>query len=55
MLPVEKFLSELIALPSVNPMFPVANADWTGEQRVADFLAHQADRLGLEVQIQRGA
>ncbi len=53
MLPVEKFLSELIALPSVNPMFPVANADWTGEQRVADFLAHQADRLGLEVQIQR--
>ncbi|MGB0580869.1 MAG: M20 family metallopeptidase [Limisphaerales bacterium] len=51
MLTPEKLLTELIALPSVNPAFMDA-PQWTGEQRVADFLAHWADRAGLEVSFQ---
>jgi succinyl-diaminopimelate desuccinylase len=47
----EKLLRELIALPSVNPALP-ADAAWTGEQRVADYLAHQGDRAGLEIEFQ---
>lgn len=49
----ENLLADLIALPSVNPAFPVADAGWTGEQRVADYLAHQADRIGIEVEFQK--
>jgi succinyl-diaminopimelate desuccinylase len=47
----EKLLRELIAIPSVNPALP-ADADWTGECRMADFLAHQGDRAGLEIEFQ---
>lgn len=47
----EKLLRELIALPSVNPALP-ANAEWTGERRVTDFLAHQGVRAGLEIEFQ---
>lgn len=52
MLKPEKLLSELIALPSVNPAFMPDNPKRTGEQRVADFLAHWADRVGLEIEFQ---
>jgi acetylornithine deacetylase/succinyl-diaminopimelate desuccinylase-like protein len=53
MLNPEKLLAELIALPSVNPAFLPDQPEWTGEQRVADFLAHQADRAGLELSFQK--
>ncbi len=53
MLTPEKLLAELIALPSVNPAFLPDKSEWTGEQRVADFLAHQADRAGLELSFQK--
>ena len=59
----EKLLAELIALPSVNPAFvPSAGTlarharqphPFTGEQRVADFLATAAARAGLEVEFQK--
>lgn len=52
MLTPEKLLTELIALPSVNPAFMPDAPDWTGEQRVAGFLAHWADRAGLEISFQ---
>lgn len=52
MLTLEKLLAELIALPSVNPVLLPDNPAWTGEQRVADFLAHWADRIGLEISFQ---
>jgi len=48
----EKLLSELIALPSVNPAFLAADNPLTGEQRVADFLAAMAARAGLSVEFQ---
>ena len=48
-----KLLSELIALPSVNPAFlPPGNAR-AGEWRVADFLAVTAARAGLEIEFQK--
>ena len=53
MLAPEKLLRELIALPSVNPAFPVDDPNWTGEQRMADFLAHWGDRVGLEISFQK--
>jgi len=49
----EKLLRELIALPSVNPAFPVDDPNWSGEHRVAEFLAHWADRAGLEIEFQK--
>src|SRR5881409_1299164 len=48
-----KLLSELIALPSVNPAFLPAGDVRAGEQRVADFLAVTAARAGLEVEFQK--
>ena len=58
----EKLLAELIALPSVNPAFVPSDGTterqarqphpFTGEQRVADFLAAVAARAGLEVDFQ---
>src|SRR5215471_13022865 len=48
----EKLLSELIALPSVNPAFAPARDPRAGEQRVGEFLAHRAARAGLEVEFQ---
>jgi acetylornithine deacetylase/succinyl-diaminopimelate desuccinylase-like protein len=59
----EKLLAELIALPSVNPAFVPSDGTsarqarqphpFTGEQRVADFLASVAARAGLEVEFQK--
>ena len=48
----EKLLSELIALPSVNPAFLSASHPQAGEQRVADFLATTAARAGLSIEFQ---
>ncbi len=45
-------LRELIALPSVNPAFLPAGHPWAGEQRVCDFLAATAARLGLDLDFQ---
>ena len=50
--PTEKLLSELIALPSVNPAFLPAADPLAGEQRVADFLATIAARAGLSIEFQ---
>jgi len=50
-----KLLSELIALPSVNPAFLPAGDVRAGEQRVADFLAVIAARAGLDVEFQEVA
>src|SRR5437867_6628161 len=47
-----KLLRELIALPSVNPAFLPANDLRAGEQRVADFLAATAGRVGFDVEFQ---
>jgi acetylornithine deacetylase/succinyl-diaminopimelate desuccinylase-like protein len=59
----EKLLAELIALPSVNPAFVPSDGTsarqarqphpFAGEQRVADFLAATAARVGLEVEFQK--
>ncbi len=52
MIKAEKLLRELIALPSVNPAFlPDADA-WTGERRVAEFIAATAASAGLDVEFQ---
>jgi acetylornithine deacetylase len=51
--PAGKLLSELIALPSVNPAFLPARHPHAGEQRVADFLAARAAKAGLEVEFQK--
>jgi acetylornithine deacetylase/succinyl-diaminopimelate desuccinylase family protein len=48
-----KLLSELIALPSVNPAFASLGDSRAGEQRVADFLAVTAARAGLEIEFQK--
>ena len=45
-------LRDLIALPSVNPAFLPAGHPWAGEQRVCDFLAATAARLGLDLDFQ---
>lgn len=44
-----RFLCELIELPSVNPAFLPAGDPRTGEARVADYVADQARRAGLDV------
>jgi succinyl-diaminopimelate desuccinylase len=45
----ETLLRELIALPSVNPAFLPAGHVKAGEQRVSEFLASKAGRVGLDV------
>ena len=50
---IEKLLSDLIALPSVNPAFLPAGDARAGEQRVADFLATVAAQAGLDIEIQK--
>ncbi len=52
MSPTSNLLCELIAIPSVNPAFLPAGDARGGEQRVADYLAHKADRAGLEIEFQ---
>src|SRR6185436_4861163 len=49
----QKLLSELVALPSVNPAFGPAGTSWTGEHRVADFIAGVARRSGMDVDFQK--
>jgi acetylornithine deacetylase/succinyl-diaminopimelate desuccinylase-like protein len=59
----EKLLADLVALPSVNPAFVPSDGisarparqphPFTGEQRVAEFLAAVAARAGLEVEFQK--
>lgn len=48
-----KLLSELIALPSVNPAFLPVDDSRAGERRVAEFLAAVAAKSGLEVELQK--
>jgi acetylornithine deacetylase/succinyl-diaminopimelate desuccinylase-like protein len=48
-----RLLSELIALPSVNPAFLPADDSRAGERRVAEFLAAVAAKSGLEVELQK--
>lgn len=52
MMDAAALLRELIALPSVNPAFLPAGHPWAGEQRVCDFLAATAARLGLDLDFQ---
>jgi len=49
----EKLLSQLIALPSVNPAFLPAQHPRAGEGRVAEFLATVLASAGLEVEFQK--
>jgi acetylornithine deacetylase len=48
----EKLLSELVALPSVNPAFLPAGHPRAGEERVNEFLAATAAQAGLELSFQ---
>ena len=48
-----KLLSDLIALPSVNPAFLPTGDSRAGERRVADFLAAVAAEAGLDVEFQK--
>jgi succinyl-diaminopimelate desuccinylase len=48
----EQLLRELIAIPSVNPAFPTAGNQLSGERAVGEFLADRARRAGLEVNYQ---
>jgi len=48
-----KLLSDLIALPSVNPAFLPPGDARAGEQNVADFLAVTAARAGLDIEFQK--
>src|ERR1044071_1717558 len=45
-------LRQLIALPSVNPSFLPPGDARAGEQRVAEFVADQATKAGLDVELQ---
>jgi acetylornithine deacetylase/succinyl-diaminopimelate desuccinylase-like protein len=53
MIDTAKLLSELIALPSVNPAFLPAGDARAGEHRVSDFLAVTAARAGLEIEFEK--
>src|SRR5262245_17181825 len=52
MIKTEKLLSDLIALPSVNPAFLPPDDARAGERRVAEFVAALASRAGLDVEFQ---
>jgi succinyl-diaminopimelate desuccinylase len=49
----ERILRELVATPSVNPAFLPPRHRCAGEQQVADLVAAEARRAGLEVEFQR--
>ncbi|MDB6122187.1 MAG: Peptidase dimerization domain protein [Pedosphaera sp.] len=49
----QKLLSELIALPSVNPALLSANHPRAGEKRMVDFLTATAAKAGLEVELRQ--
>jgi len=48
-----KLLSELIALPSVNPAFLPARHPYAGEGRAAEFLASVGAQAGLDIEFQK--
>jgi acetylornithine deacetylase/succinyl-diaminopimelate desuccinylase-like protein len=50
---VERLLSELIALPSVNPAFLPSDDPRVGEKHVAEFIATTAAHAGLDIEFQR--
>lgn len=52
---VVKFLSELVALPSVNPACAKPGDPLAGEQRVAEFLAASAAHAGLEIEFREAS
>lgn len=49
----EKLLSELVALPSVNPAFLPSGDPRGGEARVAEFLAATAAKAGVDIAFQQ--
>jgi acetylornithine deacetylase/succinyl-diaminopimelate desuccinylase-like protein len=49
----ERMLRELVATPSVNPAFLPLRHPCAGEQQVADWVAAEARRAGLDVEFQR--
>jgi acetylornithine deacetylase/succinyl-diaminopimelate desuccinylase-like protein len=49
----EQLLRELVAVPSVNPAFLPPRHRCAGEGRVAEFVAGQARKAGLDVEFQR--
>lgn len=49
---VVRLLSELIALPSVNPAFRPAGDPFAGEARMSDYIAARGAREGLAVEFQ---
>ena len=49
---VTRLLRELIAIPSVNPAFRPTGDAFSGEARVAEFLAARARKAGLDVEFQ---
>ena len=50
-----RFLSELVALPSINPAFLDGQPSLTGETRVAEFLLSWCASAGLDVELQEAA
>ena len=50
-----KLLQELVAIPSVNPGFSNAPVEYTGEERLGNFLLDWAKTNGIEVQRFRAA
>lgn len=49
--PTLELLRQLVRIPSVNPAFPNAEARYTGEQRIADFLCGELSALGFDVRL----
>jgi acetylornithine deacetylase/succinyl-diaminopimelate desuccinylase-like protein len=49
---VEQLLCELIALPSVNPAFLPLDDPRAGEKRVGEFVAVEAAKAGLDIEVQ---
>ncbi|HEX2974232.1 MAG TPA: M20 family metallopeptidase [Tepidisphaeraceae bacterium] len=47
-----KLLWELVSIPSVNPAYLPAGSPYSGEERVADYIAAWAKRAGLEFELQ---
>jgi acetylornithine deacetylase/succinyl-diaminopimelate desuccinylase-like protein len=48
MVPIVKFLADLIAIPSVNPAFAPPGGPHSGEERVAVFLHERARAAGMD-------
>jgi succinyl-diaminopimelate desuccinylase len=49
---VRQLLCELVAIPSVNPAFPIPGRTLTGEKAMGEFLASVAATAGLPVEFQ---